>query len=69
MRNFLNWLIHTKYLSAQKDLITIYTTSQKFGHTFSFEVFLILMTIYIVDSQGINTMNEHIWNYVVNKKV
>ena len=49
----------------------MYTTCQKFGHTFSFNVFSLfswLFTLYIL-TEGVKTMNEHIWNYVVDKKV
>lgn len=44
------------------------TTSQKFGRKLSFHVFsFIMMTIYMV-TEGIKTINKHIWNYVVNQK-
>lgn len=46
----------------------MYTTSQKFGQKLSFHVFsFIMMTIYMV-TEGIKTINKHIWNYVVKQK-
>ena len=49
----------------------IYSTGQTFWHTFSFNAFSLfswLFTLWIL-TEGIKTMNEHMWNYVLNKKV
>ncbi len=48
----------------------IYTTTQNFGHTFSFSVFFIFIIFKLYfNTEDIQTMKEHTWNYVVNKKV
>ena len=49
--------------------VWIYSTSQKFGHTFSFNGFslLLFLSTMQINNEDIKTMKEHIWNYVVNK--
>ena len=45
-------------------------TSQNFGHTSLNVLSLFCIIFYIVDiTEYIKIMKEHIWNYVVNKKV
>ena len=62
---------HCSWFSFVQFYILFYSTSQKFGHTFSFNgfsLFLFLSTMQI-NIEDIKTMKEHIWNYVVNKKL
>ena len=51
----------------EKCAFFIYSTSQKFGHTFSFNGFCLFE--FVSNTEDITTMKEHIWNYLVNKKV
>ena len=56
---------------VERACVCVYSTRQKSGHTFSFNGFslFLLCSILYINTEDIRTMEEHIWNYVVNKKV
>ena len=58
-------------VSWKQTLQVIYSTSQKFGHTNSFQGFSLFFTIFYIvnNSEHIKTMKKHICNHVETKKV
>ncbi len=57
--NDLPLALKTACVSMYADDSTIYTTSQKFGHTYSFKGFSLFFTIFYNNSEDINTMKYH----------